>query len=167
MLNSPKSLRDDDIESMEFLNTIPNLCPNLRKLSLGHRRADWPHSLCSNDVYADNDRQVRSPHTSGLESKEVVEEWSVKEFNRLRMTGQDWHTGCTKQMVYLGLKDGGSGLLIHLCKWSSTLAKTFSTMSASCNKRLEMVRGLNASQARVSLSLSCVVVKLFMQKVLD
>ena len=58
MLNSPKSLRDDDIDSMEFLNTIPNLCPNLRKLSLGHRRADWPHSLCSNDVYADNDRQV-------------------------------------------------------------------------------------------------------------
>ena len=74
MLNSPKSLRDDDIESMEFLNTLPNLCPNLRKLSLGHRRADWPHSLCSNDVYADNDRQVRSPHTSGLETKEVVEE---------------------------------------------------------------------------------------------
>ena len=35
-------------------------------------------------------------------------------------------------------------------KWGSTLARTFSAMRVGCNKRLEMVGGLNATQ-----SLSC------------
>ena len=63
MLNAPRSVRDDDIESMEFLNTIPRLCPNLRKLNLGHRRPDLPHTLSTDEFYADEDLKVRCEST--------------------------------------------------------------------------------------------------------
>ena len=65
LLNTPKSLREDDISSMEFLNTVPHLCPNLKKVTLGHRQGDRPHSLCTNDVYSDEDRLV-SPQRSNI-----------------------------------------------------------------------------------------------------
>ncbi len=58
MLNTPKSMREDDISSMEFVNTIPSLCPNLKKVTLGHRQAERPHSLCTNDEFCDEDRTV-------------------------------------------------------------------------------------------------------------
>ena len=35
-----------------------------------------------------------------------------KEFISSRMTVRDWHIGCTRQMAYIGLREGGSGLLI-------------------------------------------------------
>ena len=46
-----------------------------------------------------------------------------KEFIHLRMTGQDRRTECTEHMVYIGLNDGGSGLLIHLYKCEVKLSR--------------------------------------------
>lgn len=55
-LNTLKSLREDDITSMDFINTIPHLCPNLKRVNLGYRHGDRPQSLCTNDIFSDVDR---------------------------------------------------------------------------------------------------------------
>ncbi len=51
MLNSPKSMRDDDISSMDFINTIPYLCPKVEAVFLGYKQGGRPHSLCENAKY--------------------------------------------------------------------------------------------------------------------
>ena len=38
MLNSPKSMREDDISSMDYVNTVPFLCPNLEEVYLGYKQ---------------------------------------------------------------------------------------------------------------------------------
>ena len=38
MLNSPKSMREDDISSTDYVNTVPFLCPNLEELYLGYKQ---------------------------------------------------------------------------------------------------------------------------------
>lgn len=51
MLNTPTSLIDESISSMEYINTVPYLCPNLQEVHLGHIPGDYPHSLCSSPLY--------------------------------------------------------------------------------------------------------------------
>lgn len=51
VLNSPKSMRDDNIASAEFVNTVPYLCQNLERVFLGYRQGDRPHSLCASAEY--------------------------------------------------------------------------------------------------------------------
>ncbi len=55
MFTSTTSLRYDDIKSIEFVNTVPYLCPNLKWLYLGSLQGSRPHCLCSNDLYLDQE----------------------------------------------------------------------------------------------------------------
>ena len=52
-------------------------------------------------------------------------EKSVKAFIHLRIMKCDWHTGYAKHTAKISLKDGGSGLLIHL--WKSLIPFGWST----------------------------------------
>ena len=51
MLNSPKSMREDDIASTDYVNTVAFLCPALEEVYLGYKQGNRPHSLCDNDAY--------------------------------------------------------------------------------------------------------------------
>ena len=45
MLNSPKTMKGEDASRLQFVNTIPRMCPNLEELRLGYIPGDTPHSL--------------------------------------------------------------------------------------------------------------------------
>ncbi len=90
-LNAPKSMRDDDINNREFINTLAHLCPNLYRLCLGSLQAEVPHSLCSNPRYdkPDSYAKLGEFEASGnitLEALQFV--WSrAKHLKLLRVTG--------------------------------------------------------------------------------